>query len=90
MFDVQGHFLEYRAEPPTREARNFWMGFPQQQCGEDDPRLCYSINHFMEEVFLRSDTSMIVLSGLPIAPENSPMSASLMDEARRVAAAAVP
>jgi predicted TIM-barrel fold metal-dependent hydrolase len=87
VFDVQGHFLEYRAEPPTREARNFWMGFPQQQCGEDDPRLCYSINHFMEEVFLRSDTSMIVLSGLPIAPENSPMSASLMDEARRVGAA---
>jgi predicted TIM-barrel fold metal-dependent hydrolase len=85
VFDVQGHFLEYRAEPPTREARNFWMGFPQQQCGEDDPRVCYSINHFMEEVFLRSDTSMIVLSGLPIAPENSPMSASLMDEARRVA-----
>ena len=63
------------------------MGFPQQRCGEDDPRVCYSINHFMEEVFLRSDTSMIVLSGLPIAPENSPMSASLMDEARRVAAA---
>ncbi len=87
VFDVQGHFLEYRAEPPTREARNFWMGFPQQQCGEDDPRLCYSINHFMEEVFLRSDTSMIVLSGLPIAPENSPMSASLMDEARRVGTA---
>ena len=51
------------------------------------PRLCYSINHFLEEVFLKSDTSMIVLSGLPIAPENSPMSASLMEEARRVAGA---
>ncbi len=27
---------------------------------------------------------MIVLSGLPIAPESSPQSAALMDEARRI------
>ena len=38
------------------------MGFPQQQCGEADPRVCFSIDHFMEEVFLKSDTSMVVLS----------------------------
>jgi uncharacterized protein len=49
--------------------------------------LCFSITHFMEEVFLKSDTSMVVLSALPIAPEGSPMSADLMDEARRVAEA---
>ena len=39
----------------------------------------------MEEVFLKSDTSMIVLSGLPIAPEGSPQSTELMDETRRIA-----
>ena len=42
----------------------------------------------MEEVFLRSDTSMVVLSALPIAPEGSPMSPEAMDHARRVAEAA--
>jgi uncharacterized protein len=87
VFDIQGHFLEYRVNPATRQARDFWTGFPQRNCGEQDPRLCFSINHFMEEVFLKSDTSMVVLSSLPIAPEGSPMSAELMDETRRVAEA---
>lgn len=84
VFDVQTHFLDYRDEPPTQVARNFFTNFPQQNCGEADPRACYSIDRFLEEVFLRSDTSMIVLSGLPIAPESSPQSAALMDEARRI------
>jgi uncharacterized protein len=85
VFDVQGHFLEYRTEPPGRPARDFFMGFPQQQCGDADPRTCFSIDRFLEEVFARSDTSMVVLSGLPIAPEGSPQSPELMDEARRTA-----
>jgi uncharacterized protein len=88
VFDVQGHFLEYSpglAGPATRQARDFWTGFPQRRCGEADARQCFSITHFMEEVFLKSDTSMVVLSGLPIAPEASPQSAQLMDETRRIA-----
>jgi hypothetical protein len=85
VFDVQGHFLEYREVPETSQARDFWTAFPQRGCGAADPRTCYAINRFLEEVFLRSDTSMIVLSGLPIAPEASPQSAKLMDEARRIA-----
>ncbi|MET0627892.1 MAG: amidohydrolase family protein [Acidimicrobiia bacterium] len=85
VFDVQGHFLEYRTEPSTRPARDFFMGFPQRDCGEADARACFSIDRFLQEVFANSDTSMIVLSGLPIAPEGSPQSAELMDEARRTA-----
>ena len=42
----------------------------------------------MEEVFLRSDTSMVALSALPIAPEGSPLSAETMDHARRLTEAA--
>jgi hypothetical protein len=89
VFDVQGHFLEYGAlEPATAQGRDFWTGFPQRDCGEADPRVCYSVDHFMEEVFLRSDTSMVALSALPIAPEGSPMSADAMDRARRLTEAA--
>jgi uncharacterized protein len=84
VFDVQGHFLEYRAEPTSSSARDFWTGFPQRQCGDVDGRACFSIARFMEEVFLKSDTSMIVLSGLPIPPEDSPQSMALMDETRRL------
>jgi len=87
VFDIQGHFLEYRVNPATRQARDFWTGFPQRGCGEQDQRLCFSIAHFMEEVFLKSDTSMVILSTLPIAPEGSPMSTELMDETRRLSEA---
>jgi hypothetical protein len=88
VFDVQGHFLDYSVEAGSEQGRQFWTGFPQQQCGEADPRVCFSVDHFMEEVFLRSDTSMIALSALPIAPEGSPLSAETMDHARRLAEAA--
>jgi predicted TIM-barrel fold metal-dependent hydrolase len=87
VFDMQGHLLEYDLNPsaPDPDDHAFWSRFPQQSCGEEDPRVCYSIENFMEEMFLKSDTSMVVLSALPIAPTNSPLSASVMEETRQVA-----
>jgi len=84
VFDIQGHLLEYDLNP-VLNGQDFWTRFPQRYCGEDDPRTCYSIDHFMELMFLRSDTSMLVLSALPIYPEGSPLSAKVMAETRRVA-----
>jgi hypothetical protein len=60
------------------------MSFPQRECGEVDPRLCFSVDHFLEEMFVKSDTSMVALSALPIAPEGSPLSPVAMDDARRL------
>lgn len=85
IMDVQGHLLEYDLDPATRYQRFWGQQFPQVNCGEDDPRACFSMTHFMEEMFLRSDTSMVVLSGLPIHPEGSPLSMETMAETRRVA-----
>lgn len=85
VFDVQGHLLEYDLNP-ILNGQDFWTRFPQQNYGEDDPRVCYSIETFLELMFLRSDTSMLVLSALPIYPEGSPLSAKIMDETRRIAA----
>lgn len=84
VFDVQGHLLEYNLNP-ILNGQDFWTSFPQQNCGEDDPRVCYSIDSFLELMFLRSDTSMLVLSALPIFPEGSPLSPQIMDETRRIA-----
>ena len=84
VFDVQGHLLEYDLNP-ILNGQDFWTRFPQKDCGEDDPRVCYSIETFLELMFLRSDTSMLVLSALPIFPEGSPMSQEIMDETRRIA-----
>jgi uncharacterized protein len=86
ILDIQGHLLQYDFSPATRD-NDFWSLFPQQRCGEDDPRVCYSVDRFMEEMFLKSDTSMVVLSALPIAPEGSPLSIAVMEETRRVAEA---
>ncbi len=84
VFDIQGHLLEYDLNP-VLNGQDFWTGFPQKSCGESDPRVCFSIEHFMELMFLRSDTSMLVLSALPIFPEGSPLSPRIMDETRRIA-----
>jgi uncharacterized protein len=85
VFDVQGHLLEYDLDPSTR-GNWFWgTQFPQARCEEeDDPRACFATNHFLEELFIRSDTTMVALSGLPINPEGSPLSNELMEETRRL------
>lgn len=85
VFDIQGHLLEYDLNRGRGD--RFYEGFPQKDCGEDDPRICFSIEHFLELMFLRSDTTMVVISALPIAPEGSPLSIEVMDETRRVAEA---
>ena len=83
VFDIQGHLLEYEMNPAA-QGDTFWQRFPQQYCGEDDPRVCFSIDHFVQEMFLKSDTTMLVVSSLPIFPESSPLTPQVMDETRRV------
>ena len=83
VFDVQGHLLEYDLDPSTRGDWFWGRQFPQARCeDEDDPRACFAANHFLEEIFVRSDTTMVALSGLPINPEGSPLSNEVMEETR--------
>jgi predicted TIM-barrel fold metal-dependent hydrolase len=82
VFDVQGHFLEYDLMRRAAGKPFFGSVFPQVNCGADDPRACFSREVFLEDFFLRSDTSMVTISALPIAPKGSPLSAAIMDEAR--------
>jgi uncharacterized protein len=86
VLDIQGHLLEYDLNPAANDPVRFWTRFPQQGCGEEDPRDCFSIEHFMEEMFLKSDTSMVVVSSLPLPPDG-PLSLDVMEETRRVALA---
>ncbi|MFZ0014505.1 MAG: hypothetical protein WAL25_10380, partial [Acidimicrobiia bacterium] len=85
VFDVQGHLLEYDLDPSTRGDWFWGTQFPQARCEEeDDPRACFATNHFLEEIFIRSDTTMTALSGLPINPEGSPLSNEIMEETRQL------
>ncbi|MGB7860384.1 MAG: amidohydrolase family protein [Acidimicrobiia bacterium] len=88
VFDVQGHLLEYDLDPSTRGDWFWGRQFPQASCtDEDDPRACFATNHFLEEMFVRSDTTMAALSGLPINPVGSPLSNEVMEETRQLVVA---
>ncbi|MEX0664385.1 MAG: amidohydrolase family protein [Acidimicrobiia bacterium] len=82
VMDVQTHFLDFTEHP---DAIAFGDGFPQAACGDADSRLCFSIDHYLEEVFLRSDTSIAVVSALPIAPEGNALLIEDMERARSIA-----
>lgn len=85
VFDVQGHHLEYDLMSQAPSDSFFGAVFPQVNCGEDDPRACFAREVFLEELFLRSDTNMVTLSALPIAPKGSPLSQAIMEETRHTA-----
>jgi hypothetical protein len=77
--DVQTHFLE-------GGTLGFGGGFPQAGCG-DDPSLCFTIDVWADLVLGSSDTSVAVLSALPIVADDHPMSIEKMETARRLAEA---
>jgi predicted TIM-barrel fold metal-dependent hydrolase len=85
IFDVQGHHLEYDLMPSTRGEPFFGSVFPQVNCGKDNPRACFAREVFLEDFFIRSDTDLVTLSALPIAPKGSPLSAAIMEETRQTA-----
>jgi hypothetical protein len=76
IFDVQTHFLD-----PDGTAGNFALGFPQARCGED-PRQCFRLDIWLDEVYGKSDTSMAILSALPLLSEPNPLSIDVMERAR--------
>jgi predicted TIM-barrel fold metal-dependent hydrolase len=82
VFDVQTHLLPYDL---TRSTPNFGGGFPQNNCGERDSRRCFDLDHFLDLIFLQSDTSAIVLSALPIYGADNPLTTEAMAETRRIA-----
>ena len=59
IFDVQTHLLPYDL---TRPSSNFGTNFPQVNCGESDSRACFDLDHYLDLIFLQSDTNAIVLS----------------------------
>lgn len=76
--DVQQHLLELDGF----EGR-FGSGFPQADCG--DGPACFDTEHWLDLVFDRSDTTVAVLSAIPILTDPDPLSAEVMDAARRAA-----
>jgi hypothetical protein len=69
IFDVQTHHVN-----PARSSSSFVLGFPQAGCGEPNRVQCFSVEHYIKEIFMDSDTKMAVLSAVPAVPGTDPLS----------------
>jgi len=71
IFDVQTHYVNHDLAAPGGD----WSAmFPQAGCPEGvaaaDRRACFTVDAYFREMFVRSDTSMSILSALPIPGDN--------------------
>jgi len=73
VFDVQTHFLDSNHDIPDLGLSS---AFPQQSCGAEDPRDCFSVDKYLDLMFNKSDTNMLVISALPFA--GSPLNPEVM------------
>ncbi len=72
IFDVQSHYVNAEIDP----LGGGWTSrFPQAECPEGaedgDPTTCFTVSAYFLEMFVRSDTSMAILSALPSAVEGA-------------------
>jgi uncharacterized protein len=85
VFDVQTHLLETAPGGVGEAISSFALGFPYANCGDADALDCFRTDHWLEEIFGRSDTSMAIISAIPIVVDPNPLSTAVMAEAKRVA-----
>ena len=66
IFDVQSHYVNQDLAQPGGE---WTSAFPHAACPEGatdgDPRTCFTVDAYFREMFVRSDTTMAILSALP-------------------------
>jgi predicted TIM-barrel fold metal-dependent hydrolase len=89
ILDVQTHYVNLE---PGQALPGWAQAFPQAQCpaaaGPTDARACFTVDAYLQELFVRSDTSMAILSALPVAGPGSGLSvedmAYAIDVAQRI------
>lgn len=78
--DVQTHLLDYPSDYSGYHLGELWQNF--RDCEGQTLDECFSAERWKEEVFGRSDTTLAVLSALPVHGSNDPLSAEIMNRAR--------
>jgi uncharacterized protein len=80
VMDVQTHFLEYASEAEA----TFGGGFPQASCGGGVAE-CLGLQSWLDLVLTGSDTSIAVISAVPVVADPDPLSTEVMERGRRAA-----
>jgi uncharacterized protein len=76
IFDVQVHHVDAGGDWRKDAALERSIAFPFMSCGETDRMVCLGVESFVREVFVRSDTAVACLTGLPAEPTKDPLSLS--------------
>ncbi|GIU84817.1 MAG: hypothetical protein KatS3mg008_1592 [Acidimicrobiales bacterium] len=88
IMDVQTHFLDFDlTKPPEEEPLGIagFFGSLSPHCADvADKRECFAMETFLEELFIRSDTDIAVLSALPYPGDANQLPPDAMEEAIRV------
>jgi hypothetical protein len=88
VFDVQTHYLDYdlsRGGAGISGIDGLVNSFPQGRCGEADRRACFSVDQYLDLLFNQSDTSLMILTAIPIPDAVNPLSMPHMEAARHLA-----
>jgi uncharacterized protein len=85
IFDVQGHFVDPNGAWAKRARPGAFSWSPKASCGKA-PLECLGPEEFIKDVFVDSDTDMMVLSFVPSAPDAEPLTIQEADAVRSIVA----
>jgi predicted TIM-barrel fold metal-dependent hydrolase len=84
IFDVQGHFVDPAGAWVKSASPDAFKWSPKASCGKPSHLDCLGPDEFVKDVFMDSDTDMMVLSFVPSTPEAEPVTIQAADAVRRI------
>jgi predicted TIM-barrel fold metal-dependent hydrolase len=84
IFDVQGHFVDPAGAWAKGAPPDAFKWAPKASCGMPDHLRCLGPDEFVKDVFIDSDTDMMVLSFVPSARDAEPVTIQAADAVRRI------
>ena len=84
VFDVQGHFVDPTGAWVKKAGPDAFRWSPKAACGKSPHLECLGPDEFVKDVFLDSDTDMMVLSFVPSTRDAEPLTMQAADAVRRI------
>ncbi|MGQ0546404.1 MAG: amidohydrolase family protein [Betaproteobacteria bacterium] len=84
VFDVQGHFVDPTGAWREKASPDAFKWSPKAACGMPDHLRCLGPDEFVKDVFMDSDTDMMVLSFVPSTRDAEPVTIQAADAVRRI------
>ena len=84
IFDVQGHFVDPGGDWVKKASADAFKWSPKAACGKPSHLQCLGPDEFVKDVFMDSDTDMMVLSFVPSTRDAEPVTIQAADAVRRI------